>query len=160
MRIEELNALDAPAAADALRQCARIESWVEGLVAQRPYADRAALLDAARTAAAGWTPQEVEAALADHPRIGERTAGMSAHSRAEQAGVPDDEAVRERLREGNRRYEERFGRIYLVRAAGRSAEEMLALLEERLDNDPATELAVTGAELAQIALLRLEGLIE
>ena len=63
-------------------------------------------------------------------------------SSAEQAGVPDDDDVLARLAEGNRRYEETFGRIYLVRAKGRTAEEMLVLLEERLRNDPDAELLV------------------
>lgn len=157
MRIQEFDALDASDAVDAVRQCARIDSWAERIVAGRPYADRVALLDAARAGLASWTPIEVEAALADHPRIGETP---TERSRTEQAGVPDDDDVRARLREGNRRYEERFGRIYLVRAAGRSAEEMLALLERRLGNDPATELAETTGQLGEIAMLRLEGLIE
>ena len=77
----------------------------------------------------------------------------------EQAGVdPHDAEVRRRLAEGNAAYEERFDRIYLVRAAGRSAEEILALLEERLTNDPDTEIAATSDQLREIALLRLEGL--
>lgn len=80
-------------------------------------------------------------------------------SRGEQAGVPEDDDVLARLAEGNRRYEERFDRIYLVRAAGRGADEMLALLEERLANDDATERAVTRGQLADIALLRLQGAV-
>ena len=65
----------------------------------------------------------------------------------------------ERLRAGNAAYEERFGRIYLVRAKGRSGEELLALLEQRLGNDPATELEVTRQQLGEIALLRLADLV-
>jgi 2-oxo-4-hydroxy-4-carboxy-5-ureidoimidazoline decarboxylase len=110
-----------------------------------------------------WTDDEVTAALADHPRIGERPAGAGANaamSGREQAGVdPADDALRRRLADGNRRYEDRFGRIYLVRAAGRSGAELLDLLEQRLTNDPETELAVTREQLAEIALLRLEGQI-
>ena len=70
---------------------------------------------------------------------------------------PADDELRTRLADGNRRYEERFGRIYLVRAAGRSGAELLDLLEQRLTNDPDTELGVTRGQLAEIALLRLEG---
>ncbi len=81
-------------------------------------------------------------------------------SRTEQAGVSaTDVAMLDRLAEGNRRYEEKFGRIYLVRAAGRSAAEMLDLLEHRLTNDPTTELGVTKTQLAEIATLRLKALI-
>jgi 2-oxo-4-hydroxy-4-carboxy-5-ureidoimidazoline decarboxylase len=70
-----------------------------------------------------------------------------------------DQELAERLRDGNARYEERFDRIYLVRAKGRTGAEMLALLEQRLDNDPVTELEVTRQQLGEIALLRLADLL-
>ena len=163
MRIEELNALPDDEVAAVLRACAAIDSWVHVLAAGRPYDDPADLLATARAQAATWTPAEVEGALADHPRIGERPTGSGAaadHSRREQGGLdPADTDLAERLRAGNLAYEERFGRIYLVRAKGRSGEELVALLEQRLGNDPATELAVTKEQLAEIALLRLTDLV-
>lgn len=164
MRIEEFNALPAEAAVEVVAPCVAIPSFATAIAEERPYPDVAALLAAAREQAAGWTDAEVEAALADHPRIGERPpddSASAAMSAREQAGVdPADADVQARLAEGNRRYEERFGRIYLVRALGRTAGEMLELLEQRLRNDPVTELVVTKQQLAEIALLRLEGLIE
>ncbi|MGY2079578.1 2-oxo-4-hydroxy-4-carboxy-5-ureidoimidazoline decarboxylase [Modestobacter sp. SYSU DS0657] len=163
MHLAEFDDLPAADAAALVRQCADVPSFVSTLVAGRPYADVGALLTAARAHAATWTDDEVTAALADHPRIGERSTGTGpadARSDREQAGVdPADADLQRRLAEGNRRYEERFGRIYLVRAAGRTGPELLDLLEQRLGNDPATELAVTRAQLAEIALLRLEGLL-
>jgi len=69
-----------------------------------------------------------------------------------------DEAGRRSLAEGNRAYEERFGHVYLVRAAGRSGEELLALLRERLRNDPDTEAEIVRAQLAEITALRIEAL--
>jgi 2-oxo-4-hydroxy-4-carboxy-5-ureidoimidazoline decarboxylase len=164
MQLSEFNALPPPEASAAVRACAAVDSWVATLVEGRPYADRAALLDAARTRAAHWTPDEVSTALADHPRIGERHRGTGASaemSAREQAGVdPADADLQARLADGNRRYEETFGRVYLVRAAGRSAAEMLQMLEQRLTNDPRTELTVTAAQLAEIALIRLASTIE
>ncbi|KAA1426027.1 2-oxo-4-hydroxy-4-carboxy-5-ureidoimidazoline decarboxylase [Nocardioides antri] len=164
MRIEDFNTLPDDEAAAALRACVGIDSWVHVLTVGRPYDDPAHLLATARAQAATWTPAEVEGALADHPRIGERPTGSGAaadHSRTEQGGLdPADADLAERLRAGNLAYEERFGRIYLVRAKGRSGEELLALLEQRLGNDPATELAVTKEQLAEIALLRLTDLVE
>lgn len=161
MQLAEFNALPSREAGDVVRSCAGIPSFVAAVTGARPHASVGALLDVARRAAAAWTDDEVTAALADHPRIGERPAGAgagAAMSGREQAGVdPADEELRRRLADGNRRYEERFGRIYLVRAAGRSGAELLDLLEQRLTNDPATELAVTREQLAEIALLRLEG---
>jgi len=163
VHIAAFDALPAAEAAALLRRCADVPSFAMQLAAGRPYADVGGLRTAARAHAATWTDAEVLAALADHPRIGERPAddgpGGSLPSR-EQAGVdPADTDLRRRLAEGNRRYEERFGRIYLVRAAGRTGPELLDLLEQRLGNDPGTELAVTRAQLAEIALLRLAGLV-
>lgn len=161
MQIAEFNEMAAAEAAGLVRACADIDAWVDAIVIGRPFDDVAALTSYAERQAATWTGAEVEAALADHPRIGERHAGSGASasmSRQEQSGVGDDEDVSARLAEGNRRYEARFGRIYLVRAAGRTAEEMLAMLEERLTNDPETELKVTSGQLAEIAVLRLKGL--
>jgi 2-oxo-4-hydroxy-4-carboxy-5-ureidoimidazoline decarboxylase len=159
--IAEFDDLPAPDAAAALRPCADVDSFVDTLVAGRPYGTVAALLAAARAQAGTWTDAEVAAALADHPRIGERPAGSGASAalaQGEQAGVdPADAELAQRLAAGNRRYEERFGRIYLVRAAGRTGPELLALLEQRLTHDPDTERAVTRGQLAEIALLRLEG---
>ncbi|KQW46107.1 OHCU decarboxylase [Nocardioides sp. Root1257] len=150
-------------AGDAVRPCVDIDSWVSGVVAGRPYAGLTDLLGNADALARAWSPAEVEQALADHPRIGERHAGSGTSAQmsgSEQAGVdPHDADVQRRLAAGNAAYEERFDRIYLVRAAGRSAEEILALLEERLTHDPDTELAVTTEQLREIALLRLEGLL-
>ena len=161
--ISEFDALDEAAARALLLGCADVPRWAEQVVAARPYADPAALLARADALAAGWSGAEVTRALADHPRIGERHAGSGAaadHSSAEQAGVDADDAdVAVRLAAGNRAYEERFDRIFLVRAAGRSATDILALLEERLAHDPATELAVTAGQLREIAVLRLRGLV-
>lgn len=161
MLMQEFDALPRPDAERALRTCADIGAWASALAARRPYGDRSALLATAADLAVTWSTAEVDEALADHPRIGERHAGgaSAALSSREQAGVGDDARLRARLAEGNARYEERFGRIYLVRAAGRSGEELLALLEERLHHDPATEAEVTRAQLAEIALLRLEALV-
>jgi 2-oxo-4-hydroxy-4-carboxy-5-ureidoimidazoline decarboxylase len=163
LQLQEFNDMPADRAAEAVRPCVDIDSWVDGVVDGRPYDATAELLARADTLARLWTPVEVEKALADHPRIGERHAGSGASARmsgSEQAGVdPRDAEIQRRLAAGNAAYEDRFDRIYLVRAAGRSAEEILALLEQRLGNDPDTEITVTAGQLREIALLRLEGLL-
>lgn len=160
MDTETFNQLSDHQAAEAVRPCVDIDSWVEAVVAGRPYADVDELFGVAIDQAAAWTGAEVEAALADHPRIGERHQGPGASadmSRTEQAGVdPRDAELQHRLSEGNRQYEQTFGRIYLVRAKGRSATEMLDLLQQRLGNDPGEELEVTKGQLAEIAILRLK----
>ena len=162
MQLADFNAMTHAEANAAVRPCVDIDSWVDAVVAGRPYDDLSMLLAVGDLQARSWSGPDVEKALVDHPRIGERHPGTGASagmSGREQAGVdPQDADVQARLAAGNAAYEERFDRIYLVRAAGRSAEEILALLEERLGNDPETELAVTAEQLREIALLRLEGL--
>lgn len=164
VRIEEFNELTDDQAEAALRACVAIEAWTTDLRSARPYDDTTHLIAAARAHAARWSPDQVAEALADHPRIGERhrgTGASAAHSRSEQAGLDAADAVfADRMADGNRRYEERFDRIYLVRAKGRTGEEMLTFLEERLDNDDLTEQEVTRQQLAEIALLRLADLVE
>ena len=81
-------------------------------------------------------------------------------SRSEQSGVDtSDDDVQRRLVEGNRAYEERFGHVFLIRAAGRSAEEILEQLTERLGNDADSERANAARNLREIAALRLKGML-
>ncbi|GAA1882689.1 2-oxo-4-hydroxy-4-carboxy-5-ureidoimidazoline decarboxylase [Paeniglutamicibacter psychrophenolicus] len=158
MNISSFNALDSNAAAAVLQPCADIDRWVEAIVAARPFASANELLETAATAASPFTEAEIDAALAHHPRIGERAAGSSAEatlSHLEQSGLDIDERIAADLLVGNRAYEERFSRVFLIRAAGRTSEEILAELHRRLANDPATEMAEVGEQLRAIALLRL-----
>ncbi|MFI8522891.1 2-oxo-4-hydroxy-4-carboxy-5-ureidoimidazoline decarboxylase [Promicromonospora sukumoe] len=161
MDLATFNALSPSDAAAAVRPCADVDSWVDAVVTARPYPDRDELLRHAAEAAAGWAAADVDAALAHHPRIGERAAGDSAEARLSRTEQPTAaEATAARIAVGNVAYEARFGRIFLVRAAGRTAEEILVNLTERLGNDPDTEALVTAEQLRQIALLRLGALVE
>lgn len=160
--LDAFNALPGTEAGRRLATCLDVPRWVDTVLAGRPYADLDALLTVA-SVAADLDDAELEAALARHPRIGERAgAGHdAAFSGREQSGVDrsDAEVVR-RLADGNRAYEERFDRVFLIRAAGREAPEILAELERRLGNDDATERAETVDQLRQIALLRLAQVVE
>ena len=163
MKLAEFNTADTAAAADALKPCIDVRRWVEAITTARPFASRAALLDFAAAAASPFTAAEVEAALAHHPRIGERPTASTAEasmSRSEQSGVdPSDNGTAAALAAGNLAYEEKFGRVFLIRAAGRTAPEILAALNTRLSNPPAEEDAIVAQQLREIALLRLEGVI-
>ena len=163
MKLAEFNIADQAAAQAALRPCIDISRWVEAVAGARPFSSRDELLDFAAQAANPFTPGEVEAAMAHHPRIGERPTAASTEasmSRSEQAGVdPADADVAEALARGNREYEEKFGRVFLIRAAGRSAQDILAALNQRLSNSPEQEDRIVAQQLREIAVLRLEGLI-
>jgi 2-oxo-4-hydroxy-4-carboxy-5-ureidoimidazoline decarboxylase len=161
-RLAAFNALSADQAATLLRPCLGVDRWVTTVVAGRPYDSVDHLVAAARTAAHPFTGAELEDALSHHPRIGERAAGASAEadlSRSEQAGLSIDGDVQAQLAEGNRAYEDRFGRVFLIRAAGRTSEEILAELRTRLDNDVETEDEVVADQLRQIAVVRLTGVV-
>lgn len=163
MHLEQFNSASRTEAADALRPCLDIPRWIDELVDARPYSGLAALLEAGRGAANPFSPAEIEAALAHHPRIGERAPGNSMEARlsqSEQTGLGEaDTAVAQALAEGNRAYEEKFGQVFLIRAAGHSREEILAALHTRLAHTPGEEQAIIGHQLREIAALRLEGLI-
>ena len=132
--------------------------WARRVLAGGPFRDAAALVDRADRVLAELPDAELDAALDGHPRIGARADNPS--SAREQAGVADaDAAVRAELAAKNRRYEDRFGYVYLVCASGRTAEELLAILTDRLDNDPETERRVMRSELAKINRLRLQRLL-
>ena len=158
---EGVRRLDAALPGAARRQlagCCAAPRWVEGMLARRPFGDAPTLRAAADHVWAAMGPEDWHHAFEAHPRIGDRRAGGRAAS--EQRGVEAADAdVLARLDAGNRRYEERFGHVFLIRAAGRSAEEMLSALEERLANDPDTELVIAAEQQRQIMQLRLSALV-
>lgn len=161
--MDRWNALPAAAAEHELLACCASTAWARAVVNGRPYRDLGALLDASAAAFGRLTDADIDDALAAHPRIGERAAGTgreAAWSRQEQSGAAGtDDETKAALAAGNRAYEERFGRVFLICATGLSARQMLTALETRLGNDEATERAVIRSELAKIAALRLERML-
>jgi 2-oxo-4-hydroxy-4-carboxy-5-ureidoimidazoline decarboxylase len=145
-----------------LAACCASPRWASAVAAGRPYASPEQLFDAADDALADLDEDDVSRALAGHPRIGERAEGEGgAWSRREQSGLSGAEpSTLQAMAEANRLYESRFGQVYLVCASGRSAEELLAVLRQRLRNDPVTERAVVRRELGLINRIRLCRLVE
>jgi OHCU decarboxylase len=141
-RLEEFNRLPEEEAAAELLAVCHSRRWAREVAAGRPYADLAALQEAADRVWLGLGPDDWLEAFAAHPRIGEPPPNASpGWSRREQAGVGGaGRDVQERLARGNAEYEARFGHVFLISAAGRDAAEILAALTDRLANDPATEL--------------------
>lgn len=132
--------------------------WARRVLAAAPFRNVDSLLDRADRVLAELPDAEIDAALDGHPRIGGRVDNAS--SAREQAGVATaGEDVRAELAAKNRDYEDTFGYVYLVCASGRTAEELLAILTERLENDPDTERRVMRSELGKINRLRLERLL-
>lgn len=161
--LARINALDRSAWEAELYACLAVTRWAREVAHRQPYESADGLVAAADAAATSLTPEEVDEALAGHPRIGEGAQGAgsaAAASRKEQSGVDrDDQQLATALREGNEAYEQRFGRIFLVCAYGLGGQEILGRLRARLDNDPETEAIVVADELRKITLLRIERLL-
>lgn len=163
-----LNALPAPEAELVLSRCCASRRWVAAVAAGRPYGSAPDLYTAADAAVSRLDDADLDEALAGHPRIGERPAADGSAetaeadwSRREQSGLSSATSdTLAAIAEGNRAYEARFGHVYLVCASGKDADELLALLRRRLDNDPETERRVLRAELAKINRIRLARLLE
>ncbi|HXI96901.1 MAG TPA: 2-oxo-4-hydroxy-4-carboxy-5-ureidoimidazoline decarboxylase [Candidatus Acidoferrum sp.] len=143
-----------------LYSCFASRKWAHQVAAGWPYDNLQALLDAAERAWAELEPSDWAEALAGHPRIGERGGGSPEASEREQSGVLAAGAgALSVLAQENRRYEDRFGHVFLIAAAGKSADEILSVLRERMENDPVTEARVTAGEHRRIARMRLEALV-
>lgn len=161
--LRRLNELPRERAEAALLACCASRRWARGVCAGRPHDDLAALRAASARVLGALDWADVTEALAAHPRIGDRPHGdgrAARWSRGEQSGLDGaEEETRRALAEGNRAYERRFGHVFLIRAAGRTAGDMLAELRARLRNDADTERNVVRAELTGIVDLRLAALV-
>ena len=148
-------------AVDAMLACCGARRWAQAMAARRPIRDEAAFSDAADREWRGMEEADWLQAFACHPRIGARTAAhdttmSAAWSSEEQASTANAAvAVLENLALGNVSYEERYGFTYIVCATGKSADEMLAILERRLNSDRETELREAAEQQRRILQIRL-----
>jgi OHCU decarboxylase len=164
MTLAEFNALPSSQAELVLSDCCGSARWAAGVAAKRPYSTVEALHQAAdstwwRLGRADWLE-----AFSHHPQIGDKPAGGSQSARqwaaGEQAGAGTaTEDVKAHLARANRAYFEKFGYIYIVCATGKSAEGMLAILNQRLQNDLASELSIAAEQQRLITRIRLDKLL-
>lgn len=159
MTLAELNALGEDAVARELLRCCGSTRWAREMAAARPFADMASLSAAADRIWTSLDQADWLEAFGAHPKIGAQA--DEAWSAAEQSGVASSSSdLLARLEEANREYEARFGFIFIVCATGKSAGEMLGLLQRRLDNDAHIELRIAADEQRKITRLRLAKLLE
>ncbi|MGB6727238.1 MAG: 2-oxo-4-hydroxy-4-carboxy-5-ureidoimidazoline decarboxylase [Terracidiphilus sp.] len=160
-RLAAWNAADEATALESMMACCGARRWAAAMIALRPIESPEELNVAASQI---WSTMEVPdwmEAFACHPRIGERkvapaTAKSKQWSKQEQSSAAGADArVLARLAEGNAEYEEHFGFTFIVCATGKSAEEMLAILEQRLKSDRETELREAAEQQRQITEIRL-----
>ncbi len=156
--VAALDRMPAAEAEDAFRRVCGSSEWARRMAAARPFETADALFERADSEWWSLSEDDWREALAAHPRIGDRSA--SGREAREQAGaLSTDAGTLRQIARANAEYEARFGWIFVVCAAGKSAAEMLALCRARLHNDAATEIGVAAAEQAKITRLRLEGLV-
>jgi len=154
----ELNRLPEHRAEAEFTRCCGSMRWARLMSGERPFGSAEVLAAVAQRlwwslAAADWLE-----AFAAHPRIGERA--RSAWAAEEQAGTATmSDTTRQRLAHLNHEYEGRFGYTFLVCATGKSADDLLQILERRLLNEPAEELQIAADEQRKITGLRLARLL-
>ena len=161
-----LNSLTADEAVKELRQCCGSSRWAEQMSRDRPYSTLEALITNADQVWWSLTSADWLEAFRSHPKIGEKKASdkVSAQSQQwsgqEQAGVSSaSQDTADSLATLNRAYDQKFGFIFIICATGKTSEEMLAALQERLEHDSDTELRLAAAEQAKITELRLKKLL-
>ena len=166
MDLNELNSLSHDEAVNALLQCCGSKRWAEETSNARPFQSLAVLVKRANDIWWSLNTDDWLEAFRSHPKIGEKKAAAAVSGQSkqwsgqEQAGVSN--AARETveaLAALNRAYDEKFGFIFIICATGKTSEEMLAALRERIENDAATELPIAAAEQSKITELRMEKLI-
>lgn len=159
--LEDFNTVSEDDAIRLLLPLCGADRWARTVAAGRPYADRDSLLAASDRVFDALEVADLDAALAGHPRIGERIGGdgeSARLSRSEQSAMQSaDDEVADQILRGNADYEQRFDRVFLIRAAGRTPSQILAELQRRLGNDPVSEMGEVREQLRQITRLRLEG---
>jgi 2-oxo-4-hydroxy-4-carboxy-5-ureidoimidazoline decarboxylase len=157
------NSLDPATAAREVLPCCGSQAWAAELASRRPIENEASLIEASTRIWLALPEEAWQEAFNSHPRIGQSHAQTHAteeslrwSAQEQRTAVSEDEAVKLMLEEANRRYEQKFGRIFIVCATGKTSAEMLAILEARMENDAATELHEAAEQQRQITELRLQ----
>jgi 2-oxo-4-hydroxy-4-carboxy-5-ureidoimidazoline decarboxylase len=157
------NALPQEGAVREILPCCGSNAWAAAMASKRPLRDHGALLDVSDEIWHGLGEADWLEAFQSHPRIGESHAEKTVQaqssawsSQEQQIAATVGEAVKTALKWGNREYEQKFGRIFIVCATGKSASEILEILRRRLHNDDATELQQAAEEQRQIMHIRLK----
>lgn len=129
------------------------------MVANRPFADAEAFEAQAEEVWWQLTDQDWLDAFAKHPKIGQQRDNAKWPA-AEQVGMTEaGRDAAERMYQRNVEYENRFGFIFIVCATGKTAEEMLSAIDQRIGNEPAAEMRIAAQEQAKITRLRLRKML-
>jgi 2-oxo-4-hydroxy-4-carboxy-5-ureidoimidazoline decarboxylase len=163
--LENWNRLEQPYAMETILPCNGSKAWAIGVVNLYPFDTPEELFAASDKVWLSLGETDWQQAFDSHPRIGEHKAKAANEkslewSAGEQAAADPDAATKAALAAANQQYEAKFGRIFIVCATGKTAAEMLAICQQRLQNDPATELKEAVEQQRQITQLRLHKWLE
>ena len=158
--LEDWNRLEQETATEVILPCNGSRAWAIGVVNEYPFDTPEELFGASDKVWLGLSEKDWQQAFDSHPRIGERQAKAASPqsakwSEAEQGAAKPDAATQTELAAANKQYEAKFGRIFIVCATAKTAPEILAVLRQRLHNDPATELQEAVEQQRRITQLRL-----
>ena len=161
-----LNTLPADEAAKELLQCCGSKRWAQEMINRRPYQNLETLVRTANDVWWSLQPDDWLEAFRSHPKIGEKKAAESVSAQSREWSGQEQSSVSNASRETveslatlNRAYDQKFGFIFIICATGKTSEEMLAALRERLEHEPAAELEIAAGEQSKITELRLKKLI-
>lgn len=167
MTLHELNTLPKEQLKEELLKCCGSVAWVNKMIPFFPAEDLVELLEDAEEQWWLCNSEDWKEAFSHHPKIGDteslqkKFASTAKWASGEQSGVNTASATTiQSLAEANKEYEAKFGYIFIVCATGKSAEEMLGLLNERLSNNPDDEIEIAADEQNKITQLRLEKLVD
>jgi allantoicase len=165
--LQRLNRQPRQRALRALLDCCGSRKWTQAIASNRPFASEAELFDFADKALTALSREDWLEAFLHHPPIGETTAKAKQSAAASRWSAKEQSSaqkaapeVLQELATQNRAYAEKFGYVFLICATGKSSEEILHALRQRLPNEPAAELRIAAEEQRKITRLRLEKLLE
>jgi len=165
--LEKFNYLPRQRALRVLLDCCGSKKWAQQMSAHRPFASELELLEAGDKTWSALTPEDWREAFLHHPPIGETRARARQSATASRWSAKEQSLAQkaapemlESLAAQNRAYADKFGFVFLICATGKSSDEILNALRQRLPNDPGTELRIAAEEQRKIMRLRLEKILE
>ena len=166
MTLDQLNDASTDQAETEFLKCCGSRRWADAMAAARPFENEEQMFVKADEVLSALTDDDWLEAFRAHPKIGEKKAA-TAQSQQEQSWSAQEQSTMQaastnivaQLRERNSEYEAKFGFIFIICASGKQPEEILAVLNDRMKNDPQTELLVAAEQQKRITRLRLEKLL-
>lgn len=167
MTIDQFNALSVEQQHQALERCCGAQHWVKQMVAKAPFSSKDQLFYFADYLWDNANEESWLEAFLHHPKIGDIDSLAKKFENTKQWAEGEQQGVQRAskdillaLAEGNQAYEKKFGYIFIVCATGKSASEMLALLNQRLPNSEEDEILIAMKEQQKITKIRLDKLID